>query len=229
MSREEEPIVHRWSLLPCAIAWCLFTACAHSGSLGLSTELDAERNWLDGYAGVRDDGLVNIVVEIPAGTNQKWEVSESGDLLRWEIEDGRPRVVQYLAYPANYGMLPRTLLPRSQGGDGDPLDALVLGPRLERGEVVAARPVGVLRLTDDGERDDKIIAVPEAGPLSDVSSLAELDEQYPGASSIIEIWFTHYKGHERLESRGFRGPSYALEIIREASSAFEARRADAGP
>ena len=45
----------------------------------------------------------------------------------------KPREVKYLGYPGNYGMIPRTLLPKELGGDGDPLDVIVLGPAVERG------------------------------------------------------------------------------------------------
>ena len=78
------------------------------------------------------DGTVNVVVEIPSGTVAKWEVDKDDGSLRWEFEQGRPRVVDYLAYPGNYGMVPRTLLPEELGGDGDPLDVLILGQAVER-------------------------------------------------------------------------------------------------
>jgi inorganic pyrophosphatase len=48
------------------------------------------------------DGSVNALIEIPAGTNAKWEVNEEG-VLEWEMKDGKPRVVRYLAYPGSYG------------------------------------------------------------------------------------------------------------------------------
>ena len=157
-------------LLPLVLA---ISACA--------SPRERDPSYLDGYAAFADHGLVHVVVEIPAGTNDKWEVEQSSGALRWEHENGRPRVVQYLAYPVNYGMIPRTSLPREIGGDGDPLDVLLLGPRMDRGAVVRARPIGVLRLLDDGERDDKILTVPIAGPLSDALDLETLDARYPGA------------------------------------------------
>ena len=57
------------------------------------------------------DGTLNALVEIPAGTNEKWEASESDPtLLEWErLDGGARRVVRYLAYPANYGIMPDTL------------------------------------------------------------------------------------------------------------------------
>ena len=73
------------------------------------------------------------MIEIPTGTTAKWEVVKPSGELRWEFDQGRPRVVRYLGYPGNYGMIPRTLLPKEEGGDGDPLDVVVLGPAVPRG------------------------------------------------------------------------------------------------
>ena len=57
----------------------------------------------------------------------------------WEFKDGKPRIVKYLGYPGNYGMVPKTLLPENLGGDGDPLDVIVLGPQVERGSVIKCK------------------------------------------------------------------------------------------
>lgn len=179
-------------------------------------------DYLAGYPPLAADGLINVVVEIPAGTNDKWEVDKTGGGLQWEHEDGRPRVIQYLAYPANYGIVPRTSLPRAEGGDGDPVDVLLLGSGLPRGMVVSAKPIGVLRLTDTGERDDKILAVPTAGPLSDVDGLDDLDARYPGVTLIIETWFTRYKGPDRVSAGGFGDADEAMAAVLEGSRSYEA-------
>jgi inorganic pyrophosphatase len=177
-------------------------------------------NYVTGYTAISADGLINVVIEIPAGTSAKWEVSKDGTAVEWEMRGGKPRFVHYLAYPANYGMIPGTIMARELGGDGDPLDVVLLGPAVPRGAVVAARPIGVLRLLDDGERDDKVLAVQSAGPLSDVADLDDLRQRYPGAAAIIETWFTHYKGVGRLESGGMEGRDAALAVVREAVSYF---------
>lgn len=198
-----------------AVAACNATTDTHTARYPGTT------NYLTGHPAIPKEGLINVVVEIPAGTSAKWEVSESGASIEWDLKNGKPRVVQYLAYPGNYGMIPRTRLPREIGGDGDPLDVILLGTALERGSVVRARPIAVLRLLDEGERDDKILAVQINGPLSGVTNIQSLEERYAGASTIIETWFTHYKGPGRLESQGMAGSEAAIAIIREASEYFE--------
>ncbi|MEM7037131.1 MAG: inorganic diphosphatase [Bacteroidota bacterium] len=168
------------------------------------------------------DGNINIVVEIPAGTQAKWEVEkESGDLV-WERKNGDYRVVQYLGYPGNYGMVPQTLLDKAEGGDGDPLDVILLGAAVERGSVVPAKLVGVLRLLDGGEQDDKLIAVPAEGPFSEAEELEEVKAKYGGALEIVELWFSNYKGPGEMESKGFGDRAAAEAILKVAHIAYQA-------
>jgi inorganic pyrophosphatase len=180
-----------------------------------------DRNFLHGIPPVKPDGRVNVVVEIPAGTDEKWEVTKSEGLLQWQIENGRPRVVQYLPYPGNYGMVPRTLLPKEAGGDGDPLDILILGRAKRRGTVMPVKLIGVLKLLDNGEQDDKLLAVPAIGPLSQVKNLKELDASHPGITQIIETWFTNYKGLGKTKSLGFANPESAQQILVTAIIAYQ--------
>ncbi|QDV07091.1 Inorganic pyrophosphatase [Planctomycetes bacterium Poly30] len=176
----------------------------------------------------RADGAVNVVVEIPAGTDAKWEITKPDGQLAWEIEDGQPRVVRYLGYPGNYGMVPGTLLPKELGGDGDPLDVLVLGPAVERGTVIGVRVIGVLELLDGGERDDKLVAVLPGTPLGHLESLGQLDSEFPGVTSIVRTWFENYKGRgedgqPRLVARGYADRARAEEILWASMEAFGAR------
>jgi len=166
-------------------------------------------------------GRTNVVVEIPAGTSGKWEVDKADGALKWEFRQGKPRIVDYLPYPGNYGMVPRTLLPTEQGGDGDPLDVLVLGPAQARGAVVAVRVIGVLRMLDGGEQDDKLLAVLEGSPLGELQDLAELQQRYPGVDRIVETWFAHYKGPGKIEVRGFGDAAEAQRILDTACAAYE--------
>jgi inorganic pyrophosphatase len=186
--------------------------------------LVGEKSFLTGYEPLNPDGDINVVVEIPAGTLEKWEVVEPDGELRWEFKNDKPRVVQYLGYPGNYGMVPQTLLPKELGGDGDPLDVIVLSPAVPRGSVVKARLIGVLRLLDGGEQDDKLLAVQQDTPLYDVNSLEELDEKYQGVSEIVRIWFSNYKGPGKMEAKGFGDEAEARRILDTAISEFKSHR-----
>lgn len=142
-----------------------------------------------------DDMLA--VIEIPAGSLEKWQMDKSRPgFLEWERQtDGILRTIRYLPYPFNYGALPGTLAAREQGGDGDPLDVVVLGPALPSGTTVPVRVLGRLAMRDDGETDDKFLAVRVDDPLyHNIDTLAELNRHFPGITQIIETWFRHYKG-----------------------------------
>lgn len=182
--------------------------------------LVGETDFFRGYPAVNADGTVNVVVEIPAGTNQKWEVDESDGVMRWEFKNGAPRVVKYLGYPGNYGMIPRTLMAADEGGDGDPLDVIVIGAPAQRGDVLHCRVIGVLAMLDGGERDDKLLAVCEGNALSEVRSLEQLDAQFAGARSIVETWFTNYKGPGKMEPGGWSGPERAADVLASAAAAY---------
>lgn len=160
--------------------------------------------------------FVHALVEIPAGTSDKWEVTPDGRFLAIEQVDGRRRRIQYLPYPANYGFIPNTRSNPEAGGDGDPLDVVLLGPALPCGAVVRARILGVLRLVDDGEQDDKILAVPPDSPLAGVGDIDDVRRQYPGLLDILETWFLRYEGPGN-RSQGFGHAAAAWSIVREAA------------
>lgn len=176
---------------------------------------------------INEDGMVNAIIEIPAGTSAKWEVSkEDPKAVYWEYKNGQPRVVNYLGYPGNYGAIPGTTLPKELGGDGDPLDVIVLGQAVPRGEVASVRVIGVLKMLDGGEQDDKLIAVlANDSPFSHIESMAQLDEEYPGASQIIDLWFANYKGPDGgMEGLGFEDAESAHKVLNSAAAHFEASR-----
>ena len=161
---------------------------------------------------------VRVIVEISAGSNEKWEVDSETGILDWDYKDGKPRVIQYLPYPWNYGMIPGTILPLEQGGDGDPLDVILLGQRAERGAIVEGRVIGMVRMTDRGEQDDKLLAVRPDGIFSAIHGVSELEEQFPGVLEITSIWLRHYKGPDsNVQILGVMGQAEALEQVYQAA------------
>lgn len=170
----------------------------------------------DGVPPANADGTFNAIVEIPSGTNAKWEVSKSGDMI-WEVRNGDPRIVNFLPYPGNYGMIPGTLLSKEKGGDGDALDVLILSPAIPRGSVVKIHVIGMMKFLDDGEQDDKILAVMSDTPLQDVRSLKDLNAAFPGASEIVKSWFCSYKKPGKMVFGGWGEVSEAIELINVAT------------
>ncbi|MGP8289559.1 inorganic diphosphatase [Vreelandella zhanjiangensis] len=173
---------------------------------------------------INSNGVVSAIIEIPTGTSAKWEVSkEDTNAVYWEYKNDEPRVVNYLGYPGNYGAIPGTDLPKEMGGDGDPLDVIVLGQAIPRGEIVDVRVIGVLKMLDGGEQDDKLIAVLTQGsPFANVESMTQLDSEFPGVSQIIDIWFANYKGPDGgMEGLGFEDAESALAVLEAAAENFQ--------
>jgi len=188
--------------------------------------LKGEKNFLTGIDPVNVDGTVNAIIEIPAGTTAKYETDTKTGMMELEQKDGAPRFVKYLGYPANYGLIPRSVLLKSKGGDGDPLDVIVLGTAIPTGTVVKCRPLGVLVLVDGGEIDDKLILAPVNSPFAACKGIDDLDKKFPGVTTILQTWFTSYKGYGKdgklvLSSNGFKPRKDAIKLIGDAVLDFE--------
>ena len=165
---------------------------------------------------IQDDSTFNVVIEIPLGTRAKYEYDKTLHQFVQDSIDGKPRHIDYLPYPFNYGFVPATLLPKETGGDGDPLDVIVLGDRYERSAIVNVRMLGVMRLMDTGQQDDKLLAVDTKGYLSHVQSLGDLEASYEGLLDLIKVWFENYKGQERVRFISFEDEQKAYESVERA-------------
>ncbi|WP_346355750.1 inorganic diphosphatase [Azotosporobacter soli] len=169
----------------------------------------SEKNLYTGVLPLNEGGTINAVIAIPAGTTPKWEVDERTGGLSIELRDGKPRVINYLGYPGNFGIVPRTV-----GNDKEVLAVLVLGDSVQRGAVVKAKIIGSIKLINTKNVEtDKLIAVQEGSPLYQVNSLTELDKKFPGVTTIIETWFTNYNGIGKMKSNGFDDVGRAQEIL----------------
>lgn len=164
------------------------------------------------------DGAL-LLVEIPAGSAIKYEVDA----------DGRLFVDRFLsmpvAYPANYGSMPRTL-----AGDGDPLDALVLTRApLHPGVLLRFRPVGVLRMTDRGEADEKIIGVPTDNVDPSYAAIRDIGDLPQAERERIEAFFRVYKdlpaGGNGVRLHGYGDADEAWALIRQAREGHARSRA----
>ena len=162
-----------------------------------------------------------MLIEIPAGTIKKYELNKTNGQLEIDSVDDQPRLIEYLGYPANYGMIPQTILPKNKGGDGDPLDIITIGPPAERGSIIDCKVIGLLELKDRGEQDDKLIAISRNSSLIEINSIQELQKNYPGITEIIETWFINYKGKGKMVSAGYKDKKAAQEIYSIAKQSFE--------
>ena len=148
-----------------------------------------------------------VVVEIPEGSKNKYELDKDSGLLRLD------RVLySSVRYPANYGFIPR-----SYCDDGDPLDVLILGQEpVMPLTIVYVRPIGVMHMRDGGKADDKVLAVSANDPS--VNHIHELGEAPPHVMAEIHRFFLDYKVLEEKEVlvEPFEGREKALTVIAQA-------------
>ncbi len=132
---------------------------------------------------------INVVIEIPQGSGAiKYEVDKDSGALLVDRFLGTSMV-----YPANYGFVPNTL-----SDDGDPVDVLVISHvPVVPGAVIAARPIGVLKMTDEKGEDEKIVAVPTAKLTSFYDSVQSCQDLPAMVCKQIEHFFEHYKDLEK--------------------------------
>src|SRR5690606_25319478 len=164
------------------------------------------------------NGFYHAVIEIPAGTNTKYEFD--AETITYDIDqrDGKDRIIQYLPYFGNYGFIPSTLSAETKGGDGDPLDIIVLSESVPQGTIIQVIILGTIKLMDNGELDYKIIAVPADEQLNvlKVKTLSELKSQHPSILQIMEIWLTNYDS-DSLEIEGWLNEVETEKYILENS------------
>ena len=158
---------------------------------------------------------VLLTVEIPAGGFTKYEINDEG-LVYVDRFQSMPVV-----YPANYGSMPRTL-----AGDGDPLDALVLTREpLHPGVLIRFRPIGVLRMLDDGEHDEKIIGVPTDKIDPTYAGIRDLGDLPAIERERIEAFFRVYKdlptGRNPVQLSGFGDAAEAKALIGASLQRFK--------
>lgn len=162
--------------------------------------------------GEKSPEIVNVIIEIPKGSHNKYEYDEKTEEIRLDR-------VLYSAvfYPTDYGFIPQT---RSE--DGDHLDIMVvISEPLFPGCVVAVRPIGVLNMEDEEGRDVKIIGVAANDPrLKNIDSLNDLDNHY---KKEIQNFFEMYKKLEKkpVKVHRWHDQKEAFKIITQALERFE--------
>ena len=171
-------------------------------------------------AGKNPPDEINVIIEIPKDAEPvKYEVDkETGAIFVDRILSTPMR------YPCNYGYVPQTL-----GGDGDPLDVLVVLPlSLVPGAVIRCRPVGVLRMTDEAGADEKLLAVPVAKIFNGYTHVEHLHQVSSHWLERIGHFFEHYKDLEKgkwVKVEGWGDAAEAKQILGEAIERYNAPKA----
>ena len=168
--------------------------------------------WHDIETGADIPEIINVIVEIPKGSMNKYEYDKKHNMIKLDRVLFSP-----FHYPGDYGLIPQTL-----SEDGDPLDALVLvtNPTYP-GILIEARPIGVLQMKDDEKSDDKIIGVSINDPrYLHTVDITDMEDHY---RSEIGHFFQVYKDLEgkKVEILGWKGSKEAKGIIVEAVKRYK--------
>lgn len=169
-------------------------------------------NTLQSIKPTNDDGSINVIIEIPKGSLNKYELDKETGLIKLDRVSHTAQT-----FPFDYGFVPNT-----HWHDGDPLDVILMTTApLFPGVLVEARPVAVMNMIDSGDSDAKIIAVPVGDPrFKNVIDLKDVNEHF-----IKEA--THfYENYKKLQNKvvtidGVDGLARAQEIIKESIELYE--------
>jgi inorganic pyrophosphatase len=161
---------------------------------------------------------INVIIEIPKDAEPvKYEVDKDSGAIFVDRILSTP-----MRYPCNYGYVPGTL-----GGDGDPLDVLVVLPMpLIPGSVIPCRPVGVLKMTDEAGSDEKLLAVPATKIFGGYSHIDDIGQVSPHWLERIGHFFAHYKDLEKgkwVRIDGWENAAAAKKIVVEGIQSHHAK------
>ena len=169
--------------------------------------------WRDLDMGPEPPEQIYAVVECLKGDRNKYEYDKDipGVMLDRVLHSN-------VHYPSDYGFIPQ-----SYYDDEDPFDVLVLVEDATfPGCVIEVRPVALMRMDDDGEQDDKVIAVPSEDPRFD--HIQDIDDIPQQTRDEIDEFFDTYKNLEagkEVETLGWEDRQAALEAIEHASDLYQ--------
>ena len=183
---------------------------------------NVEKNnpWHSVSYGEEAPAVVTAIIEIPKGSKAKYELDKESGMLKLD------RVLfSSVNYPANYGFIPRTYC-----DDKDPLDILVIcSLEVVPMCLIDAKVIGVMRMIDNNEEDDKIIAV--ANNDMSVRHINDISELPPHTLLEMRRFFEDYKKleHKEVIVEQFLGREPAYEIIKESIELYNATFGEAEP
>lgn len=159
----------------------------------------------------KNDFTIDVVVEIPKGSRNKYEYDYEKKMIRYDR-----MIFSSMHYPSDYGFVPETL-----AEDGDALDALVLvSEPTFPGCLIEVRPIGLFRMRDEKGPDAKLLCVPTSDPIW--NSFTDLSQVNEHLKNEIEHFFQVYKDLEKKKVgiEGWDSREQALKIIKESQQRY---------
>ncbi len=170
--------------------------------------------WHGAHYGDKAPAHVNALIEISQGSRAKYEIDKTTGLLRLD------RVIySSFHYPVNYGFIPRTL-----GEDGDPLDILVIcSESIQPLCLVDATVIGNMQMIDNGEKDDKIIAIASKDPT--VNHITDINALPVHFFAVLKNYFEQYKvlENKKVAIDDFQDKATAYSIIKDSIERYNQR------
>lgn len=168
--------------------------------------------WHEAKTGDNPPEYVNGIIEIPKGSRAKYEIDKDSGLIKLD------RVIYASMYfPLNYGFIPQTL-----GEDMDPLDIVVLTQvTVVPLCLIPARVIGVMRMVDRGQADDKVIAVAlQDASVNHINTVDELPDYF---RVELKHFFENYKTLEnkKVVVDEFDSKEKAMEVIRQSMEFYK--------
>ncbi len=172
--------------------------------------------WHDVSLGDNVPEEFNVIIEIPKGSNNKYEIDKKTGLIKLDRAN-----YSSAAYPFDYGFAPQTLWE-----DGDALDVLVLTTYpLQVGVLVNVRPVAVMEMIDSGESDYKVIAVPvDDKRWEDVKDVKDLNQH------MLKEFIHFFETYKTLKGRGdivsindVKGKKEAIDTVKKSIDIYKTK------
>lgn len=170
--------------------------------------------WHDISSGENVPKEINVIIEIPKGSHNKYEIDKETGLIKLDRAN-----YNSTPYPFEYGFIPKTLWE-----DGDAVDVLLLATYpIHPGILVNARPVAIMKMTDGGESDDKIICVPvDDMRWDDVNDLADLNKH------LLKEFKNFFESIKLLKNKpiqvtvhGFKGKAEAYKAVKKSIALYQ--------
>lgn len=168
--------------------------------------------------GERAPEVFNAIIEIPKDSQNKYEIDEQAGVIKLDRVLYSP-----MHYPADYGFIPET-----KSEDGDHLDAIILGgDPLFTGCVVRVRPIGLLKMTDDGETDHKILGVQADNPRFDnIKDIKDIEKFHEHHLKEIAHFFQTYKELQgkKVDVLGWEDAEFAKKEIQKTRETYNKKK-----
>lgn len=160
--------------------------------------------WRDIETGPKVPSVINVIVEIPKGSQNKYEYDKKRGIMKLDRVLFSP-----FFYPGEYGIIPQTF-----AEDGDPMDALVLlTNHTYPGVLIEARPIGMLRMRDGGEMDNKILCVAKDDiRYENLKDISDLDKHYLNEIGHFFEVYKHLEG-KKTEILGWKNAASAKKEV----------------